>query len=173
MSAASPAATGLRWRPAYVALGSNLDEPAVQVERACAALAALPGTRLVLRSRAYRSPPLGPAEQPEFVNAVVALLTVLEPHALLGELKAIETRLGRAAPVLRWGPRRIDLDLLMLGSARITDADLTLPHPGIATRAFVLCPWAEIAPDVLVPGVGRVGRLLAGIDAAAIQPLPQ
>jgi 2-amino-4-hydroxy-6-hydroxymethyldihydropteridine diphosphokinase len=74
---------------------------------------------------------------------------------------------------LRWGPRRIDLDLLMLGEERSADDRLTLPHPGIAERAFVLCPWAEIAPDVLVPGLGRVRRLLAGIDAAAIQPLPQ
>jgi 2-amino-4-hydroxy-6-hydroxymethyldihydropteridine diphosphokinase len=167
-TAASPA-----WRPAYVALGSNLDDPPVQLERAFAALATLPDTRLVLRSQKYRSPPLGPAGQPDFVNAVAALLTMLAPHALLAELKALESILGRAVPVVRWGPRRIDLDLLMHGACRIGDERLTLPHPGIAERAFVLRPWAEIAPEVVVPGLGRVGRLLGRIDAGAVEPLPR
>jgi 2-amino-4-hydroxy-6-hydroxymethyldihydropteridine diphosphokinase len=173
MSEATSTVSGLHWRPAYVALGSNLDDPAIQVERAFAALAGLPGTHLVLRSRAYRSPPLGPADQPDFVNAVAALLTVLEPHALLHELKSLEAALGRAAPSLRWGPRRIDLDLLMHGGARVADDRLTLPHPGIAERAFVLRPWAEIAPDVLVPGLGRVRRLLERVDATTVHPLPR
>ncbi len=173
MSGATSPATGLAWKPAYVALGSNLDDPAVQVERAFAALATLAGTRLVLRSQAYRSPPLGPAGQPDFVNAVAALLTTLEPHVLLSELKGLEAKLGRAAPSVRWGPRRIDLDLLMHGGSRIADERLTLPHPGIAERAFVLRPWAEIAPEVVVPGLGRVGRLLGRIDATAVQPLPR
>jgi 2-amino-4-hydroxy-6-hydroxymethyldihydropteridine diphosphokinase len=155
--------------PAYVALGSNLDDPRAQVGRAFDALAALPETRLVLRSSLYSSRPVGPVEQPDFVNAVAGLLTALEPGPMLGALKDLEARLGRARPVVRWGPRRIDLDLLMHGTARSATGELTLPHPGIAERAFVLAPLAEIAPDVDVPGVGRVRALLAAVDATAVE----
>ena len=158
-----------RWVPAYVALGSNLAEPVRQVERAFAALAALPGTRLMLRSSAYRSRPMGPVEQPEFVNAAAALLTQLEPAALLRELKALETRLGREAPVVRWGPRLIDLDLLVHGQTRCSEATLTLPHPGIAERDFVLVPLAEISPALDVPGVGRVDELLQRLGPPALE----
>jgi len=155
--------------PAYVALGSNLDDPRAQVGRAFDALAALPETRLVLRSSLYSSRPLGPVEQPDFVNAVAGLLTALEPGALLAALKDLEARLGRARPVVRWGPRRIDLDLLVHGAARSATGELTLPHPGIAERAFVLAPLAEIAPDLDVPGLGRVRALLAGVDASTVE----
>jgi 2-amino-4-hydroxy-6-hydroxymethyldihydropteridine diphosphokinase len=155
--------------PAYVALGSNLDDPRAQVGRAFDALAALPETRLVLRSSLYSSRPVGPVEQPDFVNAVAGLLTALEPGPMLGALKDLEARLGRARPVVRWGPRRIDLDLLMHGTARSATGELTLPHPGIAERAFVLAPLAEIAPDLDVPGVGRVRALLAVVDATAVE----
>jgi 2-amino-4-hydroxy-6-hydroxymethyldihydropteridine diphosphokinase len=155
--------------PAYVALGSNLDDPRAQVGRAFDALAALPGTRLVLRSSLYSSRPLGPVEQPDFVNAVAGLLTALEPGPLLAALKDLEARLGRARPVVRWGPRRIDLDLLVHGTARSATGELTLPHPGIAERAFVLAPLAEIAPDLDVPGLGRVRALLAGVDATTVE----
>lgn len=151
--------------PAYVALGSNLDDPRAQVERALAALADLPQTRLVLRSSLYASRPLGPVEQPDFVNAVAGLLTGLEPAALLAALKELEVRLGRARPVVRWGPRRIDLDLLVHGSERSDADELKLPHPGIAERAFVLMPLAEIAPELDVPGLGRVHELLARLGA--------
>jgi 2-amino-4-hydroxy-6-hydroxymethyldihydropteridine diphosphokinase len=159
----------LRLVPAYVALGSNLDDPRTQVGRAFDALAGLPQTRLVLRSSLYSSRPLGPVEQPDFVNAVAGLLTGLEPGALLAALKDLETRLGRARPVVRWGPRRIDLDLLVHGTARSATDELTLPHPGIAERAFVLAPLAEIAPDLDVPGLGRVRALLAAVDATAVE----
>lgn len=158
-----------RWVPAYVALGSNLAQPVHQVERAFEALAALPGTRLMLRSSAYRSRPMGPVEQPDFINAAAALLTQLEPAALLRELKALETRLGREAPVVRWGPRLIDLDLLVHGQARCNEAALTLPHPGIAERDFVLVPLAEISPSLDVPGVGRVDALLQRLAPPALQ----
>jgi 2-amino-4-hydroxy-6-hydroxymethyldihydropteridine diphosphokinase len=158
-----------RFVPAYVALGSNLDDPRAQVGRAFDALAGLPETRLVLRSSLYSSRPLGPVEQPDFVNAVAGLLTALEPDALLAALKDLEARLGRARPVLRWGPRRIDLDLLVHGTARSATVELTLPHPGIAERAFVLAPLAEIAPDLDVPGLGRVRALLAGVDATTVE----
>ncbi len=155
--------------PAYVALGSNVDDPRTQVERAFAAIAGLPQTRLVLRSSLYSSRPLGPVAQPDFVNAVAGLLTALEPDALLAALKDLEVRLGRARPVVRWGPRRIDLDLLVHGASRSASDELQLPHPGIAERAFVLAPLAEIAPDLEVPGLGRVRALLAGVDATTVE----
>ena len=154
--------------PAYVALGSNLDDPQRQVVRAVEALRQMPGSRLVARSSLYRSSPLGPIEQPDFVNAVAGLLTSLEPRALLGELQSIESRLGRAPAVVRWGPRRIDLDLLLYGAARIDEPGLRVPHPGIAERAFVLEPLAEIAPDVEIPQVGRVRELLARVDRSGL-----
>ena len=154
--------------PAYVALGSNLDDPRVQVERALDALAGVRNSRLVLRSSLYRSRPFGPVEQPDFVNAVAGLLTTLSPEALLAELQALETRLGRERPVVRWGPRRIDLDLLAHGTGCVDQPALTLPHPGIADRAFVLVPLAEIAADLAVPGRGRVRALLARVDPSGV-----
>jgi len=160
-----------RWVPAYVALGSNLDDPVAQVARAMDALGELPDTRRVLRSSLYRSRPFGPVEQPDFVNAVAGLLTALEPARLLQCLQATEARLGRERPVVRWGPRRIDLDLLVHGGTRIAQPDLTVPHPGIAERAFVLVPLAEIAPDLLVPGAGSVRDLLAQVDSSGVERL--
>lgn len=161
--------SGERWCPAYVALGSNLDDPRAQVERALGALGGLRETRLVARSSLYRTRPFGPVAQPDFVNAVAGLLTRLDPMSLLDELKALEERLGRTRPVVRWGPRRIDLDLLVHGDSRIDDDRLALPHPGIAERAFVLAPLAEIAPDLEVPGVGRVASLLAHISTSDVE----
>ena len=160
-----------RWVPAYVALGSNLDDPVAQIARAMDALGELPDTRRVLRSSLYRSRPFGPVEQPDFVNAVAGLLTALEPARLLQCLQATETRLGRKRPVVRWGPRGIDLDLLVHGGTRIAQPDLTVPHPGIAERAFVLVPLAEIAPDLLVPGAGSVRDLLARVDSSGVERL--
>jgi len=160
-----------RWVPAYVALGSNLDDPVAQIARAMDALGELPDTRLVLRSSLYRSRPFGPVEQPDFVNAVAGLLTALEPARLLQCLQATEARLGRERPVVRWGPRRIDLDLLVHGGTRIAQPELTVPHPGIAERAFVLVPLAEIAPDLLVPGAGSVRDLLARVDSSGVERL--
>ena len=160
-----------RWVPAYVALGSNLDEPRLQVERAMAALGELPESRCVLGSSLYRSRPLGPVQQPDFVNAVAGLITALEPAALLRELQALEARLGRDRPAVHWGPRRIDLDLLVYGAVRICRPGLELPHPGIAERAFVLVPLAEIAPDLVVPGVGRVTELVARVDSTDLRRL--
>ena len=157
-----------RWVPAYVALGSNLDDPRAQVERAMAALDELPQSRCVLRSSMYRSRPFGPVEQPDFINAVAGLLTALEPATLLASLQGLETSLGRARPVVRWGPRRIDLDLLVHGSTRIDEPQLQVPHPGIAERAFVLAPLAEVAPDLDVPGAGRVRTLAARVDSSGL-----
>ena len=157
------------WTPAYVALGSNLDDPRAQVGRAFDALATLPDTRLVARSPSYRSAPLGPVSQPDFVNAVAGLLTQLAPRALLDALKSLEAALGREAPVVRWGARRIDRDLLVHGAARVEEQGLCVPHPGLAERAFVLLPLADIAPDLEVPGLGRVRSLAARVDSQGLE----
>ena len=155
--------------PAYVALGSNLDDPRGQVERALDALAGIRDSRLVLRSSLYRTRPFGPVEQPDFVNAAAGLLTPLSPAELLAELQSLESRLGRERPAVRWGPRRIDLDLLVHGTDRRDEPGLALPHPGIADRAFVLVPLAEIAPDLMVPALGRVRALLARVDRSGVE----
>jgi 2-amino-4-hydroxy-6-hydroxymethyldihydropteridine diphosphokinase len=160
-----------RWQPAYVGIGSNLDEPHRQVERAFDALARLPQSRLVLRSPSYRTRPLGDVEQPAFVNAAAGLLTQLTPEALLAELRRVELELGREPARQRWGPRRIDLDLLVLGGETRTGESLTLPHPGIAERDFVLYPLADIAAQLLVPGLGSVAALRERVANRGIERL--
>lgn len=169
---AEAAGAGLaRWLPAYVGVGSNLDQPEAQVRRALAALGTLPDTRLVVSSPCYRSAPFGPVEQPPFVNAVAGLLTRAAPEQLLEQLRALERALGRQPPRERWGPRVIDLDLLAVGrETRATDT-LTLPHPGIAQRDFVLFPLADIAPGLDIPGVGVVAGLRAAVADRGITKL--
>jgi 2-amino-4-hydroxy-6-hydroxymethyldihydropteridine diphosphokinase len=152
------------WHPAYVGLGSNLDEPAEQVRRAFAALGQIPETRLVRASSLYGSHPMGPVPQPDFINAAAGLLTRLEAGDFFEHLRALERQLGRMPPRERWGPRRIDLDLLVFGQLRIDTAALQLPHPGIVERNFVLYPLAEVAPELLVPGCGRIAELLARVN---------
>jgi len=147
------------WRPAYIGVGSNLADPRTQVLTAFARLAQLPRTRRVAVSPLYRSRPLGPMAQPDFVNAVAGLLTQLEAPVLVEELRALERALGRPAQHERWGPRVIDLDLLSYHCERRAEAALTLPHPGIVERNFVLYPLADIAPDLELPGLGRVAEL--------------
>ena len=148
-----------RWRPAYIGLGSNLQGPAGQIESALDELREIPETRMISRSSLYRSSPLGGIEQPDFVNAVAAVLTTLEPRDLLRKLKAIERRRGRERNGQRWGPRVIDLDLLVFSRAVLSEAGLSIPHPGIAERNFVLLPLREIAPDLVIPGLGRVASI--------------
>jgi 2-amino-4-hydroxy-6-hydroxymethyldihydropteridine diphosphokinase len=160
------------WTPAYIGLGSNLDDPVAQLETALQELGSLPASRLLARSRLYRSVPLGPQPQPEYVNAAAAVLTQLTPRALLQALKQIEARMGRAQPIVRWGPRRIDLDLLVHGDARIDEDDLTVPHRGVPTRNFVLYPLRDIAPTLLVPGYGRVSVLAARAGSADLALIP-
>lgn len=163
--------TAALWFPAYVALGSNLDRPDAQIERAFSALANLARCRLIARSRRYRTRPLGPQDQPEFINAAAGLLTTLAPRELLVELKRLERELGRTQPVVRWGPRVIDLDLLVYADARISESDLTVPHRGLPERNFVLYPLRDIAPELLVPGHGRVSWLAARVGGAGLTPL--
>lgn len=149
-------------------LGSNLGEPDKQVREACERLKALPATRLVLLSPLYRSPPLGPIAQPDFVNAVAGVLTQLEPRALLDGLRSIEAALGRPAVHEHWGPRVIDLDLLAYARERRTDPELTLPHAGVVERNFVLYPLADIAPDLDLPGLGRAAELAGRLTAEGL-----
>ena len=156
---------------AYIGLGSNLDDPKDQVLRALAALAALPGSRLAARSSLYRTPPMGPPGQADYVNAVAALETTLAPHALLDALQAIEHGHARVRDV-RWGPRTLDLDLLTYGALQLHDARLTVPHPGIADRAFVLVPLAEVAPALEIPGLGSVAMLCEATTTDGVTKLP-
>ena len=159
------------WQPAYVALGSNLDDPRRQVERAFGELAGLSDTKLVLRSGLWRSQPMGPQDQPHFVNAVAGLLTRRGPQELLQDLRMLERRMGKIEPAQRWGPRLIDLDLLLVGEARFDEPGLQLPHAGLHQRNFVLYPLAEIAPSLWVPGHGRVCRLQQAVAGDGIEPM--
>ncbi len=161
----TPAAGARPWQPAYIGLGSNLDHPAAQVMAALSELSRLPQTRLVVTSRLYATSPMGPKDQPEFVNAVAGLLTQLSPVPLLAALKAIERKRGRPPDAPRWGPRVIDLDIIALGRVRMDTPGLTIPHGGAGERIFVLRPLADIAPTLDLPGLGRVAALLAGLDA--------
>ena len=151
---------------AYVGLGSNLLDPEAQVERALRAMQALPGTELRARSCLYRTRPWGGIAQPDFVNAVAQLATGLSAPDLMGALLAIERDSGRTRSAERFGPRVLDLDLLVYGDEVIDEPGLHVPHPRLRERAFVLVPLAEIAPALVVPGQGRVDALLARIDPA-------
>lgn len=146
------------WRPAYVAIGSNLGEPRERVAEAWEHLATMAETRLELRSQLYLSKPMGPSDQPDFVNAAAGLLTRLSAHGLLDAMLEVERRMGRIRHE-RWGPRLIDLDLLWMSGPSIDEPGLTLPHPGVSMRNFVLYPLADIAPTLDIPGQGRVMEL--------------
>jgi 2-amino-4-hydroxy-6-hydroxymethyldihydropteridine diphosphokinase len=155
----------------YIGLGSNLADPRVQVEGGLRSLAGLVDTRLVRRSRLYRSAPWGRADQPEFVNAVAELETTLIPQRLLDALLAIERQAGRERDATRWGPRVLDLDILVYGDLILDTPGLHVPHPHLHERVFVLKPLCEIAPDLQIPGKGRAEALLAQLDASACTAL--
>ena len=156
---------------AFVGLGSNLDNPQEQLRRALQALSELPRTQLVAHSNLYRSAPLGGLDQPDYLNAVAALDTHLSAPELLTELQAIEQRQGRVRSAQRWQARTLDLDLLLYGEQQLHDAVLTVPHPGMAERAFVLYPLQEIAPDLVIPGLGELSALIAQCPRADLQCL--
>jgi 2-amino-4-hydroxy-6-hydroxymethyldihydropteridine diphosphokinase len=155
---------------AYIALGSNLSDPIGQIEQAWAQLDNLPETRLIACSSLYQSKPVGYAEQPDFINAAAAIVTQLSPRALLAALLQIEARHGRNR-TFKNAPRSLDLDLLLYDGLVMHEHGLTLPHPRMTERAFVLLPLAEIAPDALIPGHGRVVDCLAKTDVSDIIPL--
>jgi len=163
---------GVGWVRAYVGLGSNLDEPAEQVRAGLHALSRVPLTWLAGASGLYANPPMGPQDQPDYVNAVAALDTALDPLLLLDALLAVECMQGRRRG-RRWGPRRLDLDLLLWGDARLRLPRLTLPHPGLHERAFVLYPLAELAPRLDVPGYGPVEALKARVDGRGLRPIAE
>lgn len=155
---------------AYVALGSNLGNSQQQVIDAVDALGGIPDTRVLARSSLYLTPPWGVLDQPAFVNAVVLIDTQLSPHHLLDALLALETQAGRVRAV-RNGPRTLDLDVLHVDGVMLVDARLTLPHPRLAERAFVLLPLADVAPTLDIPGMGPVLALLAGVDSSGCKKL--
>ncbi|WP_022948019.1 2-amino-4-hydroxy-6-hydroxymethyldihydropteridine diphosphokinase [Methylohalobius crimeensis] len=145
----------------YIGMGSNLDHPVAQVKQARREVAALDGVREEEFSSLYRSFPMGPPDQPAYINAVMAVDTERPPHDLLTALQNIELAHGRLRTGERWGPRTLDLDLLLYGRCCMRSETLTLPHYGLPDRPFVLYPLAEIAPlDLLIPGRGTLGELL-------------
>lgn len=158
---------------AYVGLGSNLQDPQAQLRLALDGLNRLPDTRVIKCSDYYLTQPVGPVPQADFVNAVCELETALQPLALLRQLLALEARAGRRREgVVRWGPRVLDLDLLVYDQEVINEPELILPHPHLTERAFVLIPFAEIAPYVHVPGKGRVADLVKAVSSAGVARLP-
>jgi 2-amino-4-hydroxy-6-hydroxymethyldihydropteridine diphosphokinase len=157
---------------AFIGLGGNLGDAATILRQAMEALKRLPQTRLVRGSRLYRTPAWGMEQQPDFINAAAMVDTSLCPRALLDALLGIERDFGRrrdGAP--RWGPRLLDLDLLLYADARIDEPGLTLPHPHLHERAFVLVPLIEIAPDIEIPGHGPARNAARVLSTDAIHPL--
>jgi len=157
---------------AFLALGANLGDPVANVTGGAAALAASDGVTLVARSPLYRTPPLGPPGQPDYVNAVLEIATTLEPEALLDACQSVESRFGRTRDGARWGPRTLDVDVLLYGDRIVHTARLDVPHPEMTARAFVMVPLAAIAPDVTIPGYGRVADLAAPFAGAPLERLP-
>jgi 2-amino-4-hydroxy-6-hydroxymethyldihydropteridine diphosphokinase len=160
------------FRPAYVALGSNLEDPARQVRRAMEQLSRHDQIRVELLSRLYRSSPMGPQDQPDFINAAAGVLTTLNARQLLDVLLSIEQRMGRDRRE-RWGPRIIDLDLIWMVGEPIEEPGLSLPHPGVSERNFVLYPLADIAPSLRIPRHGRVVDLAGRIGDAGLSVLEE
>jgi 2-amino-4-hydroxy-6-hydroxymethyldihydropteridine diphosphokinase len=158
---------------AAVGLGANLGDAAATLRDAVAELARLPGTGLLRASRLYRTPAWGRTEQPDFINAVALVETGLPARELLDGLLAIERAFGRVRlDGERWGPRTLDLDLLLFGDAVIDEPGLRVPHPHLHERAFALLPLAEIAPQLAIPGIGNVAAVAAGMAADGIEALP-
>jgi 2-amino-4-hydroxy-6-hydroxymethyldihydropteridine diphosphokinase len=159
---------------AYIGVGANLRNPVAQVRSGIEALAMLPDTRLVRFSSLYKSAPVGYLDQPEFVNAVAQVETTLTPRALLDALARLERRHGRTREFAN-APRTLDLDLLLYGDTIVDEPGLTVPHPRMHERAFVMVPLAEIAPEARVPGRGIAAELVRSVDQASVSriELPQ
>lgn len=160
------------WTPIFIGLGSNLDIPIDQVKTGLLALENLTECRMLRHSSLYRTPPLGPPGQPDYINAVALLETLLAPLAVLDQLHNIEHQQGRARSAMRWGPRTLDLDLLLYGQRRLSHPRLSLPHPHMHQRGFVLVPMSEIVDrDLYIPGVGPFATLLEWCDTTGIERL--
>ena len=158
-------------RIAFIGLGSNLEDPRSQLQRAFAELDELPETRLTARSSLYRSAPVGYLDQPEFVNAVAKIETALPPQALLQNLLQIEHRHGRER-TFRNAPRTLDLDILLYGNVQLHEHGLTIPHPQMHLRLFVLQPLLEIAPDTTIPGIGQAAMAFEKCRDQVLETLP-
>jgi len=156
---------------AYIGLGSNLNDPITQISAAIASLEELPDTILLHSSSFYRSKPVGSQDQPDFINAVVMLNTELSALKLLDHLQFIEEKRGRVRGQERWGPRTLDLDLLLYGNEQIDQERLTVPHKELHNRRFVLYPLNEIASELIIPGYGSVNELLQKIKTDDIYKL--
>jgi 2-amino-4-hydroxy-6-hydroxymethyldihydropteridine diphosphokinase len=156
---------------AYIGLGSNLQSPIAQIKSARLAISVLDGVREIAFSSLYASAPMGPQDQPDYVNAVMAAATSLSPVDLLHAMQGIELEHGRVRGVQRWGARTIDLDLLLYGDQQIDTLELTVPHKGIAVRSFVLYPLHECAPDLVIPGYGKLSDLLIHCPLAGLRRL--
>lgn len=158
---------------AAIGLGANLGDAAATLRDALAEIARLPGIELLRASRLYRTPAWGRTEQPDFINAVALVDTTMPARELLDALLAIERSFGRVRlDGERWGPRTLDLDLLLLGDAVIDEPGLRVPHPHLHERAFALLPLAEIASQLAIPGIGSVAVIAAGMAADGIEALP-
>ena len=157
----------------YIGLGSNLDDPVGQIRCALDELACLPLTQALATSRLYRSRPVGPQDQPDFINAVAQLRTRLSPLALLDQLQALEQR-HRRRRQRHWGPRTLDLDLLLYGNKELQRPRLRVPHPEMSRRAFVLLPLAELSPRLRLPDGSEIATLVAALaaDADEVEVLP-
>lgn len=155
---------------AYVALGSNLQKPQQQVEKAFIAIEKLPNTKVIKQSSLYQSPPFGYDDQPDFINAVVEIKTDLGAESLMQKLLDLETNFGRERPFAN-APRVLDLDLLLYDKMRVHSDFLTLPHPRMHLRSFVLMPLAEIAPKLVLPKHGNVVKLAESLQDQGTQQL--
>ncbi|EGQ7832446.1 TPA: 2-amino-4-hydroxy-6-hydroxymethyldihydropteridine diphosphokinase [Vibrio vulnificus] len=149
---------------AYIAIGSNLADPVVQAKSAIEALKQLPKSRFLCASQLYSSTPMGPQNQPDYINAVAAIETELTPLELLDCTQAIELKQGRVRKEERWGPRTLDLDIILYGDEVIDSERLTVPHYGMKEREFVLYPLAEIAPNLTLPDGTELSQLLTIVD---------
>ncbi|KXI23300.1 2-amino-4-hydroxy-6-hydroxymethyldihydropteridine diphosphokinase [Photobacterium sanguinicancri] len=149
---------------AYIAVGSNLSEPVAQAKSAIEILKQQPDIQVVAASSLYSSTPMGPQNQPDYINAVVAIDTTLSPLSLLDRTQAIELEHGRVRKDERWGPRTLDLDIILYGDLEHHCERLTVPHYGMKVREFVLYPLAEIAPDLVLPDQSALQTLLADVD---------
>jgi 2-amino-4-hydroxy-6-hydroxymethyldihydropteridine diphosphokinase len=156
---------------AYIGIGSNLNDPVVQVQEAFEELEMLPDSLLEARSSLYGSRPMGPPDQPDYVNAVAALDTLLSAPELLAALQQIEVQQGRERGSEPWGPRVLDLDLLLYGRRVIDSPGLKVPHPGLHERDFVIIPLAEIAGNLNVPGKGMLSMLIKNVENHALRKL--
>ncbi|MCU6676265.1 2-amino-4-hydroxy-6-hydroxymethyldihydropteridine diphosphokinase [Leclercia tamurae] len=150
---------------AYIAIGSNLASPLEQVNAAVQALGDIPQSRVVALSSFYRTPPLGPQDQPDYLNAAIALKTALSAESLLDNTQRIELQQGRVRKEERWGPRTLDLDIMLFGDAVINTVRLTVPHYDMKRRGFMLWPLFEIAPDLIFPDGETLSDLLAHLNA--------